>query len=51
MGKGVMVPVMFPGVEADFDGYLGYKAPPGMATHGQTLVVRQITETGITIVR
>jgi 4-amino-4-deoxy-L-arabinose transferase-like glycosyltransferase len=42
-GKGAMIPVLFPGVSAYFDGY-GYRANPQLKTGAGTLVIRQTGE-------
>ena len=51
IGKGVMVPVMFPGVQADFDGYFGYEAPIGATSTENVIVLRQISDKAFEIVR
>jgi len=40
-GKGVMFPVMFNGLEADFDGKEGYAAPGNLRSTTSMLVIRQ----------
>ena len=49
-GKGVMIPVMFPGVQAEFDGYLGYQASDSAVTGGGILLLRQVGEADFQIV-
>lgn len=49
-GKGVMIPVMFPGVQADFDGYFGYQAPDSVVTGDEILVLLQEGEADFKIV-
>ena len=51
MGKGDLVPVMFPGVQAKFDGRDGFQAPPEAKTDATTLVVRQTSEFGFAVVK
>ena len=49
-GKGVMIPVMFPGVQADFNGYLGYQAPDSAVTGDGILVLRQVGKADFQII-
>ncbi len=51
VGKGVMIPVMFSSVAAQFDGYAGYTAPPDTKTSGTALVVRQVSDTEFVVVK
>ncbi len=50
IGKGAMVPVLF-GVPVRIDGYEGCTAPPGVVTRGETLVMRQVGEMELEVVR
>jgi len=51
MGKGVMIPVMFPGLTAHFDCYDGYLAQPGITTTPAILVLRMVSESEFKLVR
>jgi hypothetical protein len=50
IGKGAMVPLLF-GLEVKIDGYDGCTIPPGTATQGDTLVLRQTGEMELAVVR
>jgi len=49
-GKGVMVPVMFPGVQADFDGYDDHESLVDFFPKEESLVLQQVSETEFKIV-
>lgn len=51
MGKGAMVPVLFGGVRARFDGYGGVTIAPDARSSGDRLVMRQVGERQLEVVR
>jgi hypothetical protein len=50
-GGGVMLPVMFAGIEAKFNGFQSFSASPGITTDDSTLALRQVNEMDFVIVK
>ena len=50
IGKGFMIPVMFPGVAVYFDGRVGFESSD-LHSSADRLVLRQVSDTGFEVVR